>query len=190
MSALPVQQADPAVAEICGEKSGTPGALHAFAIDVRSASLPGERHAPIVLALLGAPAAAASPAPARVLIGWLRLSAAIAAPLGRGWLRGRTGPPRGLRRQLRGVYVDLSGTVQLLVDELDDDLADKLGDGAAQLVSDKLLERSLGRRGHGWSVLARLPDQRTSVRTRIATKTLWELWTAIPIHALRYRFVG
>jgi hypothetical protein len=33
------------------------------------------------------------------------------------------------------------------VDELDDDLADELGDGAAQLVSDDLLE--LRGRGHG-----------------------------------------
>jgi hypothetical protein len=53
-----------------------------------------ERHASVVLALLGAPAAAASPAPARVLIGWLRLFAAIAAPLGPGWLRSRAWPPR------------------------------------------------------------------------------------------------
>jgi hypothetical protein len=49
----------------------------------------GERCAPIVLALLGAPAAAAGAAAGRVLAGWLRLSAAIAAPLGRGWLRFR-----------------------------------------------------------------------------------------------------
>jgi hypothetical protein len=47
-----------------------------------------------------------------------------------------------------------TGAVQLLVDELDDDLADELGDGAAQLVSDERLERLPGRRGHGWSVLA------------------------------------
>jgi hypothetical protein len=40
--------------------------------------------------------------------------------------------------------------VQLLSDELDDDLADELGDGAAQLVSDERLERLL-RRGHDGS---------------------------------------
>jgi hypothetical protein len=32
-------------------------------------------------------------------------------------------------------------------DELEDDLADELGDGAAQLVSDRMLEWSLGWRG-------------------------------------------
>jgi hypothetical protein len=42
---------------------------------------------------------------------------------------------------LRGVYVDLSGTVQLLVDELDDGAADEIGDGAAQLVFDERLKR-------------------------------------------------
>jgi hypothetical protein len=36
----------------------------------------------------------------------------------------------------------------LLADEFDDDLADELRDGAAQLVSDERLERLLGRRGH------------------------------------------
>jgi hypothetical protein len=34
------------------------------------------------------------------------------------------------------------------VDELDDDAADELGDGAAQLVFDERLERFPGRRGH------------------------------------------
>jgi hypothetical protein len=51
----------------------------------------GERHAPVVLALLGAAAAAAGAAAAPVLGGRLRLSAAITAPLGRGRLRGRAG---------------------------------------------------------------------------------------------------
>jgi hypothetical protein len=41
---------------------------------------------------------------------------------------------------------------QLLVEELDDDLADELGDGAAQLVPDERLERLPGRRGHGLSL--------------------------------------
>jgi hypothetical protein len=58
----------------------------------------GERHAPIVLALLGAPAAAARAAAAPVRAGRLRLSAAIAAPLGRGWLRFRPGRRRGSER--------------------------------------------------------------------------------------------
>jgi hypothetical protein len=88
----------------------------------------GERHAPIVLALPGAPAAAASPAPARVLIGRLRLSAAIAAPLSRGWLRGGAGPPRRLRPD--GRWPETRGVgVQLLVNELYDDAADKLVTG-------------------------------------------------------------
>jgi hypothetical protein len=47
-------------------------------------------------------------------------------PLCRRWrlVGGRCGPVRRLRRQLSG----LSGAVQLLADELDDDLADELGD--------------------------------------------------------------
>jgi hypothetical protein len=49
----------------------------------------GERRPPIVRALLGAPAAAAGAAAAPVLAGWLHLLAAIAAPLGRCWLRDR-----------------------------------------------------------------------------------------------------
>jgi hypothetical protein len=49
----------------------------------------GERCAPVVLALLSTPAAAAGAAPAPVLAGWLRLPAAVAAPLGWGWLRRR-----------------------------------------------------------------------------------------------------
>ena len=44
----------------------------------------GERCTPVVLALLGAPAAAAGAAAPSVLAGCLRLSAAIAAPLDRG----------------------------------------------------------------------------------------------------------
>jgi hypothetical protein len=47
----------------------------------------GERCAPIMLTLLCAPAGAAGAATLRVLAGRLRLSAAIAATLGRGWLR-------------------------------------------------------------------------------------------------------
>jgi hypothetical protein len=42
--------------------------------------------------------------------------------------------------------------VQLFVDELDDDAADELGDGAAQLVPDERLERLPGRRGHDRSL--------------------------------------
>jgi hypothetical protein len=42
--------------------------------------------------------------------------------------------------------------VQLFVDELDDDAADELGDGAAQLVPDERLERLPGRHGHAWSL--------------------------------------
>jgi hypothetical protein len=47
----------------------------------------GERRAPFVLALLGAPAAAAGATTAPILVGRFRISAAIAAPLGRRWLR-------------------------------------------------------------------------------------------------------
>jgi hypothetical protein len=47
----------------------------------------GQRRAPVVLVLLRAPAAAAGAAILRVLASWLRLSAAITAPLGRCWLR-------------------------------------------------------------------------------------------------------
>jgi hypothetical protein len=92
----------------------------------------GERHASVVLALLGTPAAATGAAAARVLIGWSRLPAAIAAPLGRGWLRGRAGPRGRLRRDCRRPKV----AVQLLADKLDDDLANELGDWLAQLVSE------------------------------------------------------
>jgi hypothetical protein len=111
----------------------------------------GERRAPVTLALLGAPAAAASPAPACVLSGWLRLSAAIAASLDRRWLRVRAWASARLLGVLRTANWDFwsrTGTVQLLADELDDDLADELGDGAAQLVPDERLERLPGRRGH------------------------------------------
>jgi hypothetical protein len=34
------------------------------------------------------------------------------------------------------------------------------------------------------------PSQTTSVKTTITITALCALWTAIPIHALRYRFVG
>jgi hypothetical protein len=110
----------------------------------------GERYAPIVLALLGAPAASAGAAALRVLAGWLRLSAATAAPLGRRRLRGRAWASVRLLRVLRtcGRPETQSVAVQLLADELDDDALDKLGDGAAQLVPDERLER-LGGRGHG-----------------------------------------
>jgi hypothetical protein len=59
---------------------------------------------------------------------------------------------------LRGVYVDLSGTVQLLVDELDDGAADEIGDGAAQLVFDERLKRLPGRRGHVRKVYDRVGE--------------------------------
>jgi len=94
----------------------------------------GERSAPVVFALLGTPAAAASAAAAPVVAGWLRLSAAIAAPL------------------------VSCGAVQLFADELDDDAADELGDGAAQLVFDERLERSLRRRGHTRSLRRSSPS--------------------------------
>jgi len=51
-------------------------------VRVRLLSL-GERHAPIMLALLGAPTTAAGAAPATILARRFRLSAAITAPLGR-----------------------------------------------------------------------------------------------------------
>jgi hypothetical protein len=54
---------------------------------VRLLVLLGERRAPIVLALLGAPAAATGAAAAPVLAGRFRLAASIAAPLGWCWLR-------------------------------------------------------------------------------------------------------
>jgi hypothetical protein len=137
----------------------------------------GERHAPIVLALLGAPAAAASPAPARVLIGRLRLSAAIAAPLSRGWLRGGAGPPRRLRRD--GRWPETRGVgVQLLVNELDDDAADNLADGAAQLVSDERLERLPGRRGHDRSL------RRLGPRIPELPKRAW-VWTHAAVRGMR-----
>ena len=98
----------------------------------------GERCAPIMLALLRAPAAAAGAAAFRVLSGWLRLSAAIAAPLDRRWLRGRAWAPArllGVLGTANGGVCESSeawrGTVELLADELDDDAADELGDGAA-----------------------------------------------------------
>jgi hypothetical protein len=115
----------------------------------------GERHAAVVLALLRAPAAPAGAAPARILAGRFRLSAAVAAPLGRSWLRGRAGASsrflavlRTANSGFRGRSETRGGAVQLLADELDDDAADELGDGPAQLVSDERLER-LRRRGHG-----------------------------------------
>jgi hypothetical protein len=118
----------------------------------------GKRCAPIVLALLSAPAAAAGAAAGRVLAGWFRLSAAIAAPLDRRWLRLRAwasarllGVFRTANDRFRGGS-GARGAVQLFADELDDDLADELGDGPAQLVSDERLERLPGRRGHGAGV--------------------------------------
>jgi hypothetical protein len=119
----------------------------------------GERHAAVVLALMRAPAAATGTAPASVLAGRFRLSAAIAATLGRSWLRGRAGASSRLLRTANsgfgGESENRNGAVQLLADELDDDAADELGDGAAKLVSDERLERLPGRRGHGRSL--RLP---------------------------------
>jgi hypothetical protein len=109
----------------------------------------GERRAPIVLALLRAPAAAAGAAPAAVLAGRFHLSAAIAAPLGRRWLRGRAWASARLLGVLRTANGRFCGTVQLFADELDHDAADELGDGAAQLVSDERLEWLPGRRDHG-----------------------------------------
>jgi hypothetical protein len=41
-----------------------------------------------------------------------------------------------------------------------------------------------------WTFGDRCVSQTTSVRRRIARNTLWALCTAIPIQALRYRFVG
>jgi hypothetical protein len=41
-----------------------------------------------------------------------------------------------------------------------------------------------------WTLGDRCVSQTTSVRRRIARNTLWALCTAIPIQALRYRFVG
>ena len=112
-----------------------------------------ERRTPIVLALLGAPAAAAGAAALRVLAGWLCLSAAIAAPLGRGWLRGRAGAAPLLRvlRTGNGCFRScLEITVQLFTDELDDDLANELFDRLPQLLSNQFLE--LRRRGHDQAV--------------------------------------
>jgi hypothetical protein len=113
---------------------------------VRLLSL-GERRAPIVLALLRAPAAAAGAAAAPVVAGRFRLSAAIAAPLGRPWLRRRARAPARLLGVLRTANSGFYGrpetrgvAVQLLADELDDDLANERGDWLAQLVSDDLLE--------------------------------------------------
>jgi hypothetical protein len=109
-----------------------------------------ERRAPIMLALLRAPAAAAGATTAPILAGRFRLSAAIAAPLGRGWLRDRAWAPARVLGVLRtansGFYGRPGVPVQLLADELDDDLSDELFDWLAQLVSDDLLEL----RGHGF----------------------------------------
>jgi hypothetical protein len=73
----------------------------------------------------------------RVLAGWLCFPAAIAAPLGRRWLRARAWAPASLLRVLWtanggvcGGSETWRGAVQLLADELDDDLANELGDGA------------------------------------------------------------
>jgi hypothetical protein len=77
-------------------------------------------------------------------------------PLCRRWglVGGRGGPVRRLRRQLSG----LSGAVQLLADELNDE-ADDLLDGAAQFVSDERLQ-CLRRHSHA-------PESRTwSTRCR------------------------
>jgi hypothetical protein len=60
-----------------------------------------ERHAPVVLALLGAPAAAAGAAPGRVPARCFHLFAAVAAPLGQSWLRGRAGASPRLLAVLR-----------------------------------------------------------------------------------------
>ena len=89
----------------------------------------GERRAPIVLPLLRAPAAAAGAAPAPVFAGRLRLPAAIAPPLGWGRLRGRARAPARLLGVLRTANSGVA--VQLFADELDDDAANKLADGAA-----------------------------------------------------------
>src|SRR4029453_4120298 len=101
-----------------------------------------------MLALLSAPAAAAGAAAGRILAGQFRLSAAVAAPLDRGWLRGKAGASSQLLAVLRtansgfrGRSETRGGAIQLLADELDNDAADELGDGAAQLVSDERLER-------------------------------------------------
>jgi hypothetical protein len=111
----------------------------------------GERRAPSVHALLRASGAAAGAAAAPVLAGRLRLSAAIAAPLGRGWFgvgpgrrRGPLAVLRTANNGFRGGSETRGGAVQLLADELDDDLADELGDGAAQLVPNERLDRLLG----------------------------------------------
>jgi hypothetical protein len=53
----------------------------------------------------------------------------------------------GLPGVLRTANARFCGAVQLLADELDDDLADELGNGPAQLVSNALLEL---RRSRPW----------------------------------------
>jgi hypothetical protein len=75
------------------------------------------------------------------------LSTVRSWPLGR-WLRARAWALTPLLRVLqtansgfRGESETRGGTVQLLVDELDDDTAHKLRDGAAQLVTDERLDR-------------------------------------------------
>jgi hypothetical protein len=114
----------------------------------------GERNAAVVLALLLAPAAAAGAAAAPVLAGRFRRSTAVAAPLGRNWLRGRAGASSRLLAVLRtansgfrGEPETRGGAVQVLADELDDDLANELGDRTTEPVSDERLERRRGR-GH------------------------------------------
>src|SRR4029453_12486708 len=87
------------------------------------------RRAPIVLALLGAPAVAAGAAAGRELAGWLCLFSAISAPLGRCWLRLRAWAYARLLVVLRTANGRFCGIVQLPADELDDDAAHELGDG-------------------------------------------------------------
>jgi hypothetical protein len=96
-----------------------------------------------------------------------RFSAAIAAPLGRRRLRLRAWAR--LLDVLRTANGGLSGCsrsgpVQLLADELDGDLADEIGDEAAQLVPDERLER-LRRRGHEPKSMTR---REVACRSRLA----------------------
>jgi hypothetical protein len=69
----------------------------------------------------------------------LALAAVAALPGCYGSVASRVRRSRRVLGALGAAGGHRGGTVQLLADELDDDLADEIGDGAAQLVTDERL---------------------------------------------------